>query len=395
MKLENVISLTGDLISQTLGKEYMEGLGKLSEISADKLIDIGRDIADVQNTRENFTKACLSLMAKMEIESAAYVSDMKSLYVDRIDFGWFIERVKFDLADIVEDPSYTVANGKSYADIEHTFYQPKVSVKIFDEAKPSMVRISFQRDTIKEAFRSFDELDRFLSGIQEAVHNTLEVEYQVLAHTLASSAVAVSNKATNTAVHLLTEAKAEGIVTEDTTAEQAINNADFLSYALERIAETREYMKTISTAFNNKNLAMFTSSDRNKLMLLTKFANKAKFKVRANTFNEALIGVGDFENVNAWQAIVADDSTYFSFKTASSIKLAADANNKLGIGTEAVDLPYCIGLAFDRKSLGIYGYDTEVTSSNTGSARFWTNFFHKNNNYVLDSDYNIVAFMVD
>lgn len=394
MKTTDVINLSKQLIAQTMGDTYMEQLGNLTAVSMDKLIDVGRDIADGQESRETFTKACLTLMAKMEIESSAYVSDLKSLYVDKIDFGWFIERVKFDLADIMDDPTYKLVDGQSYSDIEHKFFQPKVSVKIFDEAKPSMVAISFQREPIRDAFRNWESLDRFLSGIQEAVHNTLEVDYQVLAHSVVSSAIAISNKATNTAIHLLTEAKAKGIITEETTAEVALTNDGFMKYALSRISMTRKYMKNIGVAYNNKNLPTFTQGDRNKAFILTEFAESARFNVRANTYNEELLGIGDYEEVNAWQGIMAD-SNYYNFDTVSSIKIAADTNNKLGIGTEEVDIKHCVGLIFDRKALGIYGYDTEVTTSNTGSARFWNNYFHKNNNYIIDTDYNIVAIMLD
>ena len=75
--------------------------------------------------------------------------------------------------------------------------------------------------------------------------------------------------------------------------------------------------------------------------------------------------------------------------------LSADATNKLGLGTEAVTVNNVIGFAYDRRALGIYNEREKVTSNYIASADFWNNFYKVKLNMAMDSDYGMVAFILD
>ena len=212
---------------------------------------------------------------------------------------------------------------------------------------------------------------------------------------LLSSACAISNKALNNAVHLLTEAKAKGIVTEETTAETALRNDKFLAFALERISAVRENMEVIGTAYNNGNVPTHTSTTDSRAVLLTEFSRACKFNVRANTFNEQLLGIGEYDTVPAWQAVKDNGKTDYEFSTASTISIKADPNNKLGIGTEEVKISNCIGIVFDYYAIGMTLHKVKVTSSYNASADFWNEFSHHLLNYIIDTNYNMCAFFID
>ncbi|WP_254556864.1 hypothetical protein, partial [Salmonella enterica] len=74
------------------------------------------------------------------------------------------------------------------------------------------------------------------------------------------------------------------------------------------------------------------------------FANACKFNVTADTFNYEQIGLGDFDKVTSWQAFSADALRNFDPVTNSSISIAADETNKLGIGTGAFAKSGVIGV---------------------------------------------------
>ncbi len=68
------------------------------------------------------------------------------------------------------------------------------------------------------------------------------------------------------------------------------------------------------------------------MILLTKFAKKAKFNIRANTYNEELLGIGDYDTINMWQAATStDDETPYNFEAASSIDLSKNAAIESGL----------------------------------------------------------------
>ena len=141
MKLENVASIVLEAVNQAMGSEYGGTIGTLSPLDGAKLVDIGKDITETTMTTEKFTKALVSILGRREIDGLTYTPLYSDIIVNRVEWGGFIERVKIDMADIMDSPMFALENKRSYADIEHTFYQPKVISKIYEEGKGIMLNI--------------------------------------------------------------------------------------------------------------------------------------------------------------------------------------------------------------------------------------------------------------
>ena len=393
MKLENVSSVVQEAVAQAMGTEYMGKVGALSPLDGAKLVDIGKDVTNSTMTTEKFTKALVSILGRREIEGLTYTPLYSDIIVNRVEWGGFIERVKIDMADIMDSPMFALENKKSYADIEHTFYQPKVISKIYEEGKGIMIPISIQSEMLTEAFTSWDRMNEYLTKIRAVIRETLKFAMDMYASILVEGAIAISDKATHTSVHLLTEAIAEGIVPEATTAKQALKKEEFLVYASRRIAQVRDNMKVRSVAYNNGVIPM--QSTDNTLYLLSEFSRNLKF-AKSGIYNEQMIDFGDSKSIPDWQGITSTEKTEdFDFANTSVISLAADPTNKLGIGTKAVKISNVIGLLFDRKAIGITIYKEKMTSSYTASADFWNEYLHALTNQIIDSDYPMVAFILD
>ena len=391
MKFTDIVNLTQTAVAQTLGTTYLEKDGKIASIESFKLVDVGKDVLD-SGSVDSYVKSLLTQLGRMVIDSKRYSADIPSIFVDSFDWGGYVERVYFSPQDLIKDEMYDLVNGTTYED--HKFYKPNVSAKIFEEAKTIMCPISIARDQMEMAFTGWEQMNAFISGIYTNVSNTIELALEAYAHMLISCGIAVSCAATSTAVHLVTEAKALGILTNE-TAVAAMQNEKFLIFACKRIATVRKYMKRYTTAFNNGTIPVFTSESDNKAAFLTDFANACKFNVRANTYNEKLLGFGDYDEVSAWQAFKDATVANFDFSTNSTIKIAADTNNKLGIGTSAFTKSNVIGVVYDKRAMGICPYKVKTTSNYTAIADFWNHYYHQLTNYILDSNYPIVAFVLD
>lgn len=393
MKLENVSTVVQEAVAQAMGTEYMGKVGALSPIDGTKLVDIGKAITETTMTTEKFTKALVSILGRREIEALSYAPLYSDIIVNRVEWGGFIERVKIDMADIMDSPMFSLENKKSYADIEHTFYQPKVISKIYEEGKGIMIPISIQSEMLTEAFTSWDRMNEYLTKIRAVIRETLKIAIDRYASILVAGAIAISDKATHTSVHLLTEAKAKGILPEATTAEEAEDKDEMLLYASRRIAQVRDNMKVRSVAYNNGNIPM--QSTDNTLYLLSEFNRNLKF-AKSGIYHDQMIDFGESKSIPMWQGIISSEKTEdFDFANTSTISLAADPTNKLGIGTEAVKISNVIGLLFDRKAIGITIYKEKMTSNYTASADFWNEYLHALTNQIIDSDYPIVAFILD
>ena len=393
MKIEAIIDLTKKVVAQTLGTTYMQQDGKLSAIESGKLVDVGKDVLDMQNGVDAFTKSCIDVIGKYDFDSFTYEPEIKSIMRDNWEWGAFLERIKIEPQEILTDDIFNLVDGTSYADIEHKFYKPNVKVKIFEERKGFPIAISFTEDRVKTAFTSLSEMAKFFSSIREYINQQKKRILDQYAHVLVGAAIAISSKATNTARHLLTEGKALGLLAETDTIDTALNNEKFVAWVLKEIATTREYMRRPSSGFNNKSGAF--ASGQTSLFMLNAFEKATRFGVIANTYHNDELAIGDYDVVSAWQGIESTDGTKkFDFATVSSVMIT-DAENKLGLGTEPVTINNCIACLCDYKAIGINCEYQKVTSSYTASADFWTDFHHNTINYLLDSDYGIVAFLLD
>ena len=394
MKFEDVLDVTKKALAQSMGGEYMEQLGDLAALDDAKLVDVGRGVLEGNGTTERFTKALVSVIGKIEFDSREYKISTPSIVVNSMDWGGFVEDVQFDISEnIMQDPMYNLVDGQSYAEAEHRFYQPKVAVKIFEEAKTFLIPVSITREILREAFYSWDKLNSYISGIRNAINTTKTSILETYSHMLLSAAAANSIAGTQTAVNLLALAKSEGVVDNATTPAQAIINETFLSYCTKKISLWRKYMeRNTKGAFNNGNIPTFTPAADNNLVLLAEFAANIKTIVKANTFNDEFIGVGKYESIAAWQAFKDTDVANFNFVTDSTISIAADSTEKLGIGNEQFTQSYVVGICFDKKALGICPYRVKTTQSYTAIGDFSNTFTHLLFNYKLNNSYNIVAF---
>lgn len=396
MKLEDVKVLTQQALAQSMGKDYMSQNGYLEGIPAEKLVDIGKDIENM-GTTEKFTKALVSLMAKFECTTLGYEMMFNDIVVDRIEWGGFVQRAKIDITDVYDDPMSAPVNKQSYAELEHTFFQPKVTAKVYEEGKDLMIPISISADILKESFRSWDALNGFLSQIRESVRETRDMVLDSWANVLVNAAIAVSCKSTKTEVPLKTLAVAAGVngVTMDSTSTQLLDNPKFQAYVSEQIGIVRSNMKARTNVYNNGKLSV--GAIQQNAYFLTPFVKARNNGLLADTYHREERDIGKFVEIPRWQAVKGEtaDTTPFGFSDVSSISFSADATNSLGLGTEAVTLNNIIGVVFDKRALGICAFREKMTTNYTASADFWNEYLHLLVNYILDTDYNIVAFSLN
>lgn len=411
MKMVDVTSVVQKAVAQAMGETYMSQVGNLAELESDKLVDVGKAI-DEAGTSETVFKGLITQLAILEIENRAYSGDLKSFMVRDTEWGGFVERVCFGLAQIVADPMWNIyeqnhVNGvytpHDYSTAEHQFYPASVSTKVFIEGKAIMTPISRTTDQLKEAFKSWEQMNSFLSGVAQVVRNTIEEGITSMRHMLAQNAIAYTtgtNAGAGSAIHLLDLTDEAGLTTSTVTAEAALKDADVLAFILQTIAETRDNMKPMSSAFNDGTVPTFTPTEDSRLILINKFDKAARFLVKANTFNKDDLAIGDYETTTAWQGIAASGNSPFNLEDVTTVAIKTTGQNgedKLGIGLDDDDYEraYCIGLLFDYKALGICPYKKKVTGSYTAVGDFFNEFHHTLMNILLDSRYNMVTFWLD
>lgn len=424
MIITEVQSIFQSALAQTFGEgyQYVTGVGedgapiyetvgdgKIANIAPEKLVDIGKDITDTTATTEKFMNSISSILGKREIITRDYNAEIRGILVNTLDWGGYVERTVLSPAEIVEDDMFNLVDGQSYDD--HVFHKPKAFSKIFNEGKTVQCVYSTTRSILFESFRSWDGIDNLLSKIASNARRTINIAIHRIQHLLVSAGFAIASEATGHNIHILSEFNtATG---NSCSVDDVLNNPtykrSFGIFLSERISQIKDYMRVPSTSFNNGNVPLETPDSDCNVLLLSDIARKLKFSVKADTYHPEAVGFGDFETISYWQAHKEDftieaeseeeeDETVtrdFTFETLSKIKFSADATNKLGIGTDAVELDNCIGLIYDKYAIGMTLDKEKTTSSYTARADFWNTYIHKIINMIIDSNFNMVAITLD
>ena len=404
------VNVTKAAIAQLTASGYMEEAPELTELNDQYIVDLGEklNIQDGEITNgtpaDIYFKALMSQLGKIVVDTRSYVAQLPKLYVDPINWGLFQEQITIELSDVMIDEMWNpdgfipwnephnagVTEGGRIAAIEFGCYKPPVVARLYKKVHGIMVALTTAREQMFTAFSSLDQYQSFLAGLFNSVENTIQLKAEVYALMTVSMGIARA-KANGNEINLLAE---YNTLTGNTLqAAAALQNADFIKYALMRIAETKDNIRRFTQLYNNHEHVTFAADAQT--ILLNKFANAAKFNVRANTYHEELLGIGEYDKVSAWQAAISStDSTPYNFGAASSISLSAAAATEAGLGAEATVINGVIGVVYDRMAMGIT-VDKRKTTSQYAASRDTVNYFyHAIANYIVNDNYPIVTFVI-
>ena len=395
MTRENIVEVTKQGLAQALGSEYAEQIGTLSPTNSSALVDLGTAVTSAQTFEQLFINGVLETMGRLEIEDMIYRDDdFSSMLIDKDKYPGFMARIYFEPSDnIMSDPSFDLQAGQNFAELEHTYFGAKYAEKIFDNQFDLLGAMSYSQEDLITAFRSWEEMGTFLSGKRASILSILDLRLSVWKHMLAQSAIATSiNQGSD--VKLVTEYK-KLVPTFDKTGIDALTDKGFLSFMSETMSNTKDYIRKMSSRFNNGDHVTF--STRTNFWLLKAVESRIRYGLRADTFNERLLSFGDYETVTAWQGISSEDDS-FDLSTLSSIQLDDKSVKKLGLtandGTNFVKSGV-VGLMADWRAIGITIIREYANSSFTASASFNTDFYHYLTRAILDANYPLVAFTLD
>ena len=407
---QSVVDITKSAIAQLTSSGYMDAGYNLTEINDTAIVDLGNKL-NIQNgsIAENspadiMYKALMSQIGKIVIDSRSYVAQLPNLFVDAINWGLFTEMITYELSDVMIDEMwnpngfipYSDTKGKEegerIASIEFGFYKPPVSAKIYKRNHGIMTALTVGREQMFTAFSSADEYSRFIAGLYNSIENTLQLKAEIYALMTVSMGIAKA-RANKNEINLLHEYNT--LTNQSLTADAYATNEDFQRYCLKRMSDVKSNIMRFTSAYNNHEHITFASEPN--VILLNQFANTLKFGVRANTYNEKLLGIGNYDTVNAWQAVTANSTDMFDFETASTISLTEASATEAGIATPATNktIKHVVGVIYDRLAMGIT-LDKRKTTSQYSASRDTTNFFyHTLVNYIVNDNYPIVTFTIE
>ena len=389
MKLTQVHAIVNQATKEATGQADL--LAKdLSNIT-----DVGNEVIGAE-ALDHYTKSLVNHIGRVVVDSREYTTVLPSVLKDSWEYGSILERIKMDLIEAEENPTWALEDGKDYS--PNIFYQPKVTAKFFNSKTTFEIPISFTELQVKESFSSAEQLNAFVSMIQNAVSNSITVKMDSLvmdtinngtAETLVSDLLTEEDTldlttSGNKAINLLALYNADKAPEEQLTADKAIKDAEFIKFASYTIQLYKDRLARISTIFNVEGKQRFTPESENHLVLLTDFASASKVYLESEAYNKELLALPKYETVPYWQG----SGTGYYFADVSKISVKTASTNK------TVEANGIIVVMFDNVALGVTNLDQRVQSSFNPKAEFYNNFYKNDVGFFNDLGENFVVFFV-
>lgn len=387
MKLTQVYEIVNQATQEATGQS------ELLEKDLSNITDVGNEVIGSE-ALDHYTKSLVNHIGRVVVDSREYTTVLPSVLKDSWEYGSILERIKMDLIEAEDNPSWALEDRKEYS--PNIFYRPKVTAKFFNSKTTFEIPISFTELQVKESFSSAEQLNAFVSMIQNAVSNSITVKMDSLvmdtinngtAETLVSDLLTEDDTldlttSGNKAINLLALYNADK--TEALTADKAIKDAEFIKFASYTIQLYKDRLARISTIFNVEGKQRFTPETENHLVLLTDFASASKVYLESEAYNKELLALPKYETVPYWQG----SGTGYDFADVSKISVKTAGTNK------TVEANGIIGVMFDNVALGVTNLDQRVQSSFNPKAEFYNNFYKNDVGFFNDLGENFVVFFV-
>lgn len=379
MKVKQIWELVNDITGEELGESAV-----LQE-DLSNIVDFGDTVINKMGY-DNYVRSLVDRIGKVVFVNRPYSGSVPSVLMDSWEFGSVLEKISAELPEAEENETWELEDGHIYD--QQQFYKPVVTAKFYNNKSTFEIPVSITERQVKESFTSASQLNAFISMIYNEVDKAMTIRVDAMVQRTINSAIAEtinSGRDGINKVNLLTMAKADGVVSAETTGEQAITNPDFLRYASLKMKLTAERMTRISSLFNIGGKARFTPKDMLHIVMLAEFKEGAgTYLYDANgQFNTDNIKLLEAETIPYWQG----SGTGFSFADTSTI------NVKLEGGAE-INQSGVLAVMFDRDALGVCNQDRRVTTAYNAKGEFWNNYYKFDCSYFVDTNENIVVFYV-
>ena len=370
-----------DLVNSSL--KELNGTSELLKEDLSNVVDVGTEIFDTENV-DNFVKKLIDRVGSTVFNTRIYQGSAPSVLMTSWEFGSVLEKVDSELPEVEENDSWSLENGKDYS--PNIFYQPKVSAKFFNSKVTFDIPISFTQMQVKSAFNSASELNGFLSMLMNNVQNAMTVHLDgLIMKTINNMTATILDKKQGLQVVNLLDGYNKTATTK-LTAENALQNADFIKYANLIINTYRDRISKLSTLFNQGQKSKFTPQANQHLVILSDLASASKVYLESDTYHDDNVKISNYDVVPYWQG---SGKTY-SFDDVSSIDVAI----KDGKSTKEIKASGILGVLFDTNAVGVTCQNQRVTTNYNPRAEFYTNFTKFDAGYYNDLNENFVVFTI-
>lgn len=383
MTVQQIYQLVNAATSEALGESAVQTNEDLSNI-----VDVGLAVFNA-NAVDQYVKVLVNQIGKVIVESRPYEGSLISILREGWEYGSVCEKIRIEMPSAVENDSWSLENNTSYDPFVTSL--PEVSAKFYNSKTTFEVDMTFTTVQIKQSFQSATQMNAFVSAIETAIANTINIKTEevvmrtldcLIADTVKDDfgANAITGGSHVKAVNLLYLYNQLVGDSNALTVAEAMASKEFLRFAVMIMKKYAKRLTKMSVLFNVNGKQTFTPSSALHTVLLEDFKSACEGYA---TLNEP-INLPNAEGVAYWQGT----GTSYAFDDVSKISVKTP-NNTSGVTVTGV-----VGCMFDHEAIGVANTDRRTTSQYNGKAEY-TNMFYKHDaSYWIDENYNCVVFFI-
>lgn len=390
------MALTSNQIYTIVNEVANQAMGTKTIAVVDNtgLIALGNTLLGSDATKNNFVNALTDRIGRTIVSFRAYHSHFPDFERDSIEWGNILQKIKVGMPDAEEDQSYNLKDGAG-VDM-YAINKPKTNQLLFTTETPWQTHITIHLDMLEKAFLSASAMGSFISAVFGEVQNRIELAMENLSMDCVNNYIAevIKGKTDHPSrvINLVTEYKDKTGVDHTTTPLNALDDEEFLKYAVRRInslSTTLEYMTkglyNVSANLDGSDTPSYTRhtpKSEQRMMLFIDMVNALKTNINSKAFNMEQVAIDiPFKTVPFWQ----------------SLQSPSEINVKCASGGEdaSVTQSLVMGILYDREAMGTYKKKYRTSTTPVNSAGLYYNvYYHMITMYFNDLSENAVVFLL-
>lgn len=282
------------------------------------------------------------------------------------------------------------------------------SIDMYTIRKPKMLQLNFYGSQalqkkitrfvhqLDAAFKSEAEFLQFVGAYMTEFYNEVELLNEARARAAVINRIA-GQVAMNLAV-VDVVASYNNLNGTDYTRDELLSAANIGNLARHTATVIKTYASRLTDMQTGKYHANLTGYQpiprhtpraRQKLLMYDPYFITVETEVYSGLFNPKYLDIGRFESVNYWQS--QDKPTEINITPA----ILNTTTGEQAKATQAVNIPYVLGLLFDEEALGWYPrFEMTASTPLNAAGLYWNTFMHWLFNVYNDYTENAVVFVL-
>ncbi len=386
MKVNQIYSLLNDINAQMFGEDAVD----VHDLSG--IISMGNSIVGDGTATDKFLGKLVDRIGKTVIRTLDLELDFPTLFMDSFSFGAILQKISVNPFSAIASSEYNIGQS-GFTPTMLDIHKPEVNVTYFKDSTTWKYQVTIPDDLFSTAFTSEQAMGQFIDAIINSMSDSMTISLNNMSRTAINNLIAEKIKSGKNVINLLDMYNGEsGTLTQA----QAMQNKEFLRFAVNTIRKYIKYLREPSELYNEgingSPIVRATGRDNMHVLMLTEFVAGVESYLQSDTFHNELLGMPLYSEVAYWQGNKGASSVN-DFATNSTINVIPSSEAGQETPT-TVNQSGIICLLADRQAVAV-GLDKRRAGSFYNSIDGFTNLSSTAMiQYINDTSENSVVFVV-